>query len=75
MTTKKQTKAKQVNALLVNAPKKGLRRAGRYWAGETIVAIDELSEEQVEQLKNEDAFVVVETTMPVEEAEPEGEDQ
>lgn len=54
------TKTK-VPALSVVSAREGFRRAGRAWAkGENIVALSELSKEQIAQLKGESLLTVTE---------------
>lgn len=52
------TAKKQVNGLRVIAKTDGFRRACRAWSGETKVPMDELSAEQLKQLRNEPQLIV-----------------
>lgn len=47
-----------VNGLRVTAKVNGFRRAGREWHGTTEVALSDLSNEQVEQLRAETLLLV-----------------
>lgn len=58
-----------VPALSVVAAREGFRRAGRAWSKECIVVpLSELTEEQIEQIKNESVLTVTEVEIPAQEA-------
>ena len=50
--------AKKEKVLQVTVKQQGFRRAGRSWSGTTQLALDELSKEQIEQLKADSMFIV-----------------
>lgn len=60
---------KTEKALSVQASRDGFRRAGRAWSKEeTVVPLNELTEEQIEQLKDEPALTVTEVEIDAPEA-------
>ena len=48
----------------VTAKKDGFRRGGRAWTGTTTVPADDLTDEQIQQLKGEPMLVVDEVDVP-----------
>lgn len=59
-----QAPAKTSKALSVQSSREGFRRAGRAWSREaTVVPLADLTEDQIEQLRNEPALTVVEIEM------------
>lgn len=61
--------ARTVKALSVQSGREGFRRAGRAWSKEAVVVpLSELSEGQIEQLRNEAMLTVTETDIPAPEA-------
>lgn len=59
-TTQKAKAPKTVEATYsITTKQEGFRRAGRSWSGTTKVAADELTSEQIDQLKADPMFVVV----------------
>lgn len=60
--------AKTVKALSVQSSQQGFRRAGRAWSKEaTVMPLAELTEEQIEQIKNEPMLTVDEVEIPATE--------
>lgn len=61
--------AKTEKALSVQSSRDGFRRAGRAWGKEaTVVALSELTQEQIEQIRNEEMLTVAEVEIPAESA-------
>lgn len=52
--------------LQVVSKRDGFRRAGREWHGTSTVAVDELTDEQLDQLYSEPMLVVMELEVPAE---------
>lgn len=64
-----QARIATVPALSVQSAREGFRRAGRAWSKEaTVVVLSELSEEQIDQIKNETVLTVTEVEIPAQEA-------
>lgn len=61
-----QKKTKKVPGLKVTSKKDGFRRGGRAWQGTTELRADELTKEQLAQLKSEPLLAVEEIEMEVE---------
>ncbi|QEA14272.1 hypothetical protein [Comamonas flocculans] len=53
--------------LQVVSKRDGFRRAGRAWSGTTTVALDELTQEQVEQLSTEPMLVTLLLEVPADQ--------
>lgn len=64
-----QISVRMMKALSVQSSREGFRRAGRAWSKEAVVVpLSELSEGQIEQLRNEAMLTVTETDIPAPEA-------
>lgn len=59
--------SKKVKGLSVTPKREGFCRGGRCWNGTTKVTLDEFTEEQINQIKNEPMLVVVECDIEVAE--------
>jgi hypothetical protein len=62
-----QKKTKKVPGLKVTSKKDGFRRGGREWQGITELRADELTKEQLVQVKNEPLLVVEEIEVEISE--------
>jgi len=60
------TAKKAIKGISVTTKKDGFRRGGREWFGTTELAIEELTEDQLEQIRNEPKLIVQDIELPIE---------